>query len=44
MESISSRLAENDPDEIECNETKLKYSLDSQNTLQGIGTNISNMQ
>ena len=31
MESISSRLDKSDP-YVECNETKLKYSLDSHNT------------
>lgn len=41
---ISSRMDARDPDEIECNEIKLKYTLDSHNTLHGIGTNISNMQ
>ena len=43
MESISSKLDESDLDETECNETKLNYSLDSHNTLHGIGTNISNI-
>ena len=37
------RLDESEPDEIECNEIKLKYSLDSHNTLHGIGTDLSNM-
>ena len=40
MESISSKLDESDLDETECNETKPNYSLDSHNTLHGIGTNI----